>query len=196
MHGYGITVHIQQVSSEILRVEEGSLYPALHRMEQEGLISPEWQPGVNQREARGYGRHRVDRHGTEGSALRVASAAKDPGVQLYRRSGHCAGHRQHDIDVQHPEFAVIATSALPSGRPAVHGLAAPSLRRTRFLQHARFSGVETADRGLRRPGCVYRERLHHFGRGRTPVGDWTDGDAVLLSYPRRAAEGGARIHTL
>jgi PadR family transcriptional regulator PadR len=37
MHGWGITLHIQQTSNEILRVEEGSLYPALHRMEQERL---------------------------------------------------------------------------------------------------------------------------------------------------------------
>ena len=36
MHGYAITAHIQQASDQLLRVEEGSLYPALHRMEQEG----------------------------------------------------------------------------------------------------------------------------------------------------------------
>jgi len=35
MHGWGITMHIQQISDQVLRVEEGSLYPALHRMEQE-----------------------------------------------------------------------------------------------------------------------------------------------------------------
>jgi DNA-binding PadR family transcriptional regulator len=35
MHGWGITLHIQRVSNQVLRVEEGSLYPALHRMEQE-----------------------------------------------------------------------------------------------------------------------------------------------------------------
>jgi PadR family transcriptional regulator PadR len=41
-HGYGITVHVQQVSDDVLRVEEGSLYPALHRIEQTGWISSEW----------------------------------------------------------------------------------------------------------------------------------------------------------
>jgi DNA-binding PadR family transcriptional regulator len=41
-HGYGITLHIQMVSKDILRVEEGSLYPALHRMEQDGWVSAEW----------------------------------------------------------------------------------------------------------------------------------------------------------
>ena len=39
LHGYGITLHIQMVSKDFLRVEEGSLYPALHRMKQDGWIS-------------------------------------------------------------------------------------------------------------------------------------------------------------
>lgn len=43
MHGYGMTLHIQRVSGEVLRVEEGSLYPALHRMEQVGWINAEWR---------------------------------------------------------------------------------------------------------------------------------------------------------
>jgi PadR family transcriptional regulator PadR len=54
MHGYGITLHIQRVSQEILRVEEGSLYPALHRMEQDGWISAEWGTSENNRRARFY----------------------------------------------------------------------------------------------------------------------------------------------
>ena len=54
MHGYGITLHIHKVSNEILRVEEGSLYPALHRMEQEGWIAAEWRASENNRRARYY----------------------------------------------------------------------------------------------------------------------------------------------
>jgi PadR family transcriptional regulator PadR len=54
MHGWGITLHIQQVSNEILRVEEGSLYPALHRMEQERWIASEWGVSENNRRARFY----------------------------------------------------------------------------------------------------------------------------------------------
>ena len=54
MHGYGITLHIQMVSKDVLRVEEGSLYPALHRMEQEGLVSAEWRATENNRRARYY----------------------------------------------------------------------------------------------------------------------------------------------
>jgi PadR family transcriptional regulator PadR len=54
MHGWGITLHIQQVSNEFLRVEEGSLYPALHRMEQEGWIAAEWKVSENNRRARYY----------------------------------------------------------------------------------------------------------------------------------------------
>jgi PadR family transcriptional regulator PadR len=54
MHGWGITLHIERISNEILRVEEGSLYPALHRMEQERLIASEWGVSENNRRARFY----------------------------------------------------------------------------------------------------------------------------------------------
>lgn len=54
MHGYGITSHIQSATHDLLRVEEGSLYPALHRMEQEGWIRAEWGLTDKQREARFY----------------------------------------------------------------------------------------------------------------------------------------------
>lgn len=54
MHGWGITLHIEQISNEVLRVEEGSLYPALHRMEQAQWISAEWGVSENNRRARFY----------------------------------------------------------------------------------------------------------------------------------------------
>jgi transcriptional regulator len=61
MHGWGITLHIQQVSREVLRVEEGSLYPALHRMEQQGWIRSEWKISENNRRARYYSITRTGR---------------------------------------------------------------------------------------------------------------------------------------
>jgi PadR family transcriptional regulator, regulatory protein PadR len=54
MHGYGITLHIQQVSKDALRVEEGSLYPALHRMTENGWLKAEWGASDNNRRARFY----------------------------------------------------------------------------------------------------------------------------------------------
>jgi PadR family transcriptional regulator, regulatory protein PadR len=54
MHGYGITLHIQAASENLLRVEEGSLYPALHRMERDGWISAQWGTSENNRRARYY----------------------------------------------------------------------------------------------------------------------------------------------
>ncbi len=54
MHGYGIVVHIERVSDEILNVEEGSLYPALHRMEQNGWIRAEWRVTESGRKAKYY----------------------------------------------------------------------------------------------------------------------------------------------
>ena len=54
LHGYAITAHIHTVSDQLLRVEEGSLYPALHRMEQAGWIRAEWGMTEKNREARFY----------------------------------------------------------------------------------------------------------------------------------------------
>ncbi|HEY4765142.1 MAG TPA: PadR family transcriptional regulator [Candidatus Sulfotelmatobacter sp.] len=54
LHGYGIVLHIQRVSDALLSVEEGSLYPALHRMEQDGWISSEWALTETNRKAKYY----------------------------------------------------------------------------------------------------------------------------------------------
>ena len=54
MHGFGIILHIERVSDELLNVEEGSLYPALHRMEQSGWLRSEWAVTESSRKARFY----------------------------------------------------------------------------------------------------------------------------------------------
>ncbi|HLG57739.1 MAG TPA: PadR family transcriptional regulator [Vicinamibacterales bacterium] len=54
MHGYAITTQIQRASADLLRVEEGSLYPALHRMEQHGWLRSDWGVTEKNREARFY----------------------------------------------------------------------------------------------------------------------------------------------
>lgn len=54
LHGYGLAQRIQQASEEALRVEEGSLYPALHRMEQLEWIEAEWKATENSRRAKYY----------------------------------------------------------------------------------------------------------------------------------------------
>jgi transcriptional regulator len=53
-HGFGITLHIQTVSQGLLCVEEGSLYPALHRLERDKLVKAEWKTTGNRRRARVY----------------------------------------------------------------------------------------------------------------------------------------------
>ncbi len=53
-HGYGIATRLQQLSKEVLQVEEGSLYPALYRMEQRGWITSEWAVTEHKRRARYY----------------------------------------------------------------------------------------------------------------------------------------------
>jgi len=54
MHGYGIAMHIQQTSEDVLQVEEGSLYPALQRMLIKGWVVAEWAQTENNRRARYY----------------------------------------------------------------------------------------------------------------------------------------------
>jgi transcriptional regulator len=54
MHGWGISQRIQQMSDEVLRVNQGSLYPALHRLEAAGWISSEWGASENNRQAKFY----------------------------------------------------------------------------------------------------------------------------------------------
>jgi transcriptional regulator len=54
IHGYALCGHIQSVSNDLLRVEEGSLYPALHRMEQEGWLASSWRVTEKGRRAKVY----------------------------------------------------------------------------------------------------------------------------------------------
>jgi len=54
MHGWGISQRIQQLSKDVLQVNQGSLYPALHRLEQQGLIEAEWGNSENNRQAKFY----------------------------------------------------------------------------------------------------------------------------------------------
>jgi len=54
MHGYAIAQHLQQVSKDVLRVEEGSLYPALQRVQAKGWVKSEWRETPNRRRARYY----------------------------------------------------------------------------------------------------------------------------------------------
>jgi transcriptional regulator len=54
MHGWGISLKIQEVSLDVLQVNQGSLYPALHRLEQQGLVEAEWGSSENNRQAKFY----------------------------------------------------------------------------------------------------------------------------------------------
>jgi PadR family transcriptional regulator PadR len=73
MHGYGILTHIRRVSDELLIVEEGSLYPALHRMEQNGWVRASWAITDYGRKAKWYA---LTRAGREQLASREKSWAQ------------------------------------------------------------------------------------------------------------------------
>ena len=77
MHGYGVAQHIRTVSGEVLHVEEGSLYPALQRLQIQGLVDSEWGQSANNRRARYYRLTRAGRRAlgdAESSFDRLISA--------------------------------------------------------------------------------------------------------------------------
>ena len=79
MHGYGIAQSIHQASDEVLRVEEGSLYPALHRLELDGMLDSEWGVSDNNRRAKYYrlsadGRKRLDLEAAKWNRVAIAIA--------------------------------------------------------------------------------------------------------------------------
>src|SRR5438876_8591704 len=77
LHGYAIVQFIQHSSRDVLRVEEGALYPALHRLEVRGLLSSEWGTSENNRRAKFYRLTALGRHQLDDEAAhwrRVASA--------------------------------------------------------------------------------------------------------------------------
>jgi len=61
MHGFGVSVRIQQLSNDALQVQQGSLYPALHRLEQQGWITSDWGISDNNRKAKFYSLTRAGR---------------------------------------------------------------------------------------------------------------------------------------
>jgi PadR family transcriptional regulator PadR len=61
MHGWGIAKRIQQISKDVLQVQQGSLYPALHRLEQQGWIRCDWKKSENGRRAKFYSLTRAGR---------------------------------------------------------------------------------------------------------------------------------------
>jgi PadR family transcriptional regulator, regulatory protein PadR len=78
-HGWAISERIQQISSDVLRVHQGSLYPALHRLERKGWISARWGTSENNRRAKYYeltrkGRKRLEEEKTAWQKLTAAVA--------------------------------------------------------------------------------------------------------------------------
>jgi transcriptional regulator len=79
-HGWAIAQRIRQVSNEVLQVQQGSLYPALHRLEQQGWIQAEWGESDNNRRAKFYsltraGRRQLERETTSWERLSAAISA-------------------------------------------------------------------------------------------------------------------------
>jgi transcriptional regulator len=76
-HGWAISLRLRQVSADVLQVSDGSLYPALHKLEQEGWITAEWKPTENNRRAKFYtltrpGRRHLERESRNWQRLSAA----------------------------------------------------------------------------------------------------------------------------
>jgi transcriptional regulator len=84
MHGWAISLRLRSLSNEVLQVSEGSLYPALHKLEQEGWIDSEWKQTENNRRAKFYSLTRLGRRQLQSEAAqwRRLSAAISHVVQL------------------------------------------------------------------------------------------------------------------
>jgi transcriptional regulator len=79
VHGYGISLRIRQISKEVLKVQQGSLYPALHRLEKRGWLTAEWGESDNGRQAKFYklsARGRKQLQSEESNWERLAQAVK------------------------------------------------------------------------------------------------------------------------
>lgn len=68
LHGFAISQRLRQVSGDVLQVSDGSLYPALHKLEQQGWITAEWKPSENNRRAKFYSLTRMGRKALEKEA--------------------------------------------------------------------------------------------------------------------------------
>jgi transcriptional regulator len=68
LNGFAISLRLKQVSGDVLQVSDGSLYPALHKLEQEGWIKAEWRPSENNRRAKFYSLTRMGRRHLEREA--------------------------------------------------------------------------------------------------------------------------------
>jgi transcriptional regulator len=68
LNGFGLSQRLKQVSGDVLQVSDGSLYPALHKLEQEGWITAEWKPSENNRRAKFYSLTRLGRRQLESEA--------------------------------------------------------------------------------------------------------------------------------
>ncbi|MDQ3917672.1 MAG: PadR family transcriptional regulator [Acidobacteriota bacterium] len=84
LHGWAISQRLKQISGDVLQVSDGSLYPSLHKLEQEGWIKAEWRPSENNRRAKYYsltgpGRRQLER---EADNWRRLSAAISQVVEL------------------------------------------------------------------------------------------------------------------
>ena len=151
MHGWAIAQRIQQISDDLLRVQQGSLYPALHRLEHQGWITAEWGASENNRRARFYSLTRAGRKQLDDRAVEVGAAVgrRQPRAGRGRsamRLWHILRSRLRSLFFREPARGGAAakscsstSTARPSGCVAARHVA-PTAARQQALRA--FGGVE------------------------------------------------------
>ena len=104
LHGWAISLRLKSISGDVLQVSEGSLYPALHKLEQEGWITAEWKQTENNRRAKFYSLTRLGKKQLESEAAnwqRLSSAISQV-VQLSEICSFPCGGRSFSSDIEAP----------------------------------------------------------------------------------------------
>ena len=118
MHGFGISVRIRQMSDEVLQVEQGSLYPALYRLEDQGWIKSEWGVSDNNRKAKFYfltasGRRQLESRNRQlGEAFGRDQPRAEQRANLRRPSSADRSHESNESHSSHPLPPSLALPAL------------------------------------------------------------------------------------
>src|SRR5437867_4456122 len=140
LHGWAISLRLRSISGDVLQVSEGSLYPALHKLEQEGWIRAEWKQTENNRRAKFYSLTRLGRKQLESEAAnwqRLSSAishvvqlseaelcdpqpAPDAGTDRVRSDHDCARDRDDRDAFQHARCADLQAVPRPASERRGH----------------------------------------------------------------------------
>ena len=156
MHGWAIAQRIQQISDELLRVQQGSLYPALHRLEHQGWITAEWGASENNRRARFYSLTRAGRKQLETEVAKWERLSAGVNLVLQTNVRSCAAGTSCKAGCDRSCSAIAAKSDLSEEL---------QLHLEREIERLQASGLSREEARLQARAAVRRRRAD---QGRVP----------------------------